>query len=148
MNMRTQTAIFRRIQLFLSAFVVVGLTFDTANSQSFEHLKAATIVQLSKREEVALRQRLMSNWKLPAGAEDVIPIQFKVGKDRKLAGPPIVMKPVSGEKFSETRNSAVKALYKSQPFDMLSPRKDDFWLRVDFDPKSHPERAERLRQSR
>ena len=97
--------------------------------------------QLSQSELDALRARLMGLWNPPVGIQNpedyVIRIRLSIGRDRKLNAPPLVVSSGRGQLFMTARDSAVRAVLRGQPFDMLKPEHYDVWkdIEVTFDPR-------------
>ncbi|HZD91527.1 MAG TPA: hypothetical protein VE224_15605 [Pseudolabrys sp.] len=97
--------------------------------------------QLSQSELDALRARLMSLWNPPVGIKDpedyVIRIRIRLGRDGRLTAPPQVMSSGHGQLFDSARDSAVRAVFRGQPFDMLKPEHYAVWkdIEVTFDPR-------------
>lgn len=106
-------------------------------------LGAATgnAARLSQSEIDALRSRLISLWNPPIGIQNpqdfVIRIRIQLGKDRKLSAPPTVLSSGNGTLYNSARDSAVRAVFQAQPFDMLKPEHYETWkdLEVNFDPR-------------
>lgn len=97
--------------------------------------------KLSQSELDALRARLMQLWNVPAGVQNPdelkVTILVTIGRDRKLSGPPRVLTSGRGPLYVAARDSAVRALFLSQPFDMLRPDHYDQWkeIEITFDPR-------------
>ncbi|MGC1695340.1 MAG: cell envelope biogenesis protein TolA, partial [Pseudolabrys sp.] len=66
-----------------------------------------------------------------------IRIRIQLGKDRKLSAPPTVLSSGTGTLYNSARDSAVRAVFQAQPFDMLRPEHYETWkdLEVNFDPR-------------
>jgi colicin import membrane protein len=97
--------------------------------------------KLSQSEIDALRTRLMALWNPPVGIQNpedfVIRIRLSIGPDRKLRAPPLVVSSGKGQLFMTARDSAVRAVLRGQPFDMLKPEHYEIWkdIEVTFDPR-------------
>jgi len=97
--------------------------------------------QLSQSELDALRARLMALWNPPVGIKNpedfVIRIRIRLGRNGRLTAPPAVLTRGRGTLFDSARDSAVRAVYRGQPFDMLKPEHYDTWrdIEVTFDPR-------------
>ncbi len=97
--------------------------------------------QLSQSELDALRARLMQLWNPPVGNENpeeiVIRIRVRLSPDGRLAGPPMVLTSGRSARFNTARDSAVRALFRGQPFDMLRKETYEVWkdIEVTFDPR-------------
>jgi colicin import membrane protein len=106
-------------------------------------LGAATgnAAKLSQSEIDALRARLMSLWNPPVGIQNpdefVIRVRVRLGRDGRLSAPPLVLSSGTGAMFNSARDSAIRAVFRGQPFDMLKPDHYDTWkdIEVTFDPK-------------
>ncbi|MGH6789402.1 MAG: cell envelope biogenesis protein TolA [Pseudolabrys sp.] len=96
---------------------------------------------LSQSEIDALRSRLMALWNFPAGIQNpeqyIIRVRIRLGRDGKLVGPPQVLTSGTGDLFNTARDSAIRAIFRGQPFNMLKPEHYDNWkdIEVTFDPK-------------
>lgn len=97
--------------------------------------------QLTQSELDALRARLQSLWNPPAGAQNpqelVVAIRMRLKPDGTLAGPPIVTTSGQSPLFMAARDSAIRAVFRGQPFDMLRPETYEEWkdIEVTFDPR-------------
>jgi outer membrane biosynthesis protein TonB len=118
-------------------------TAATGTELSAPSLGAASgnAAQLSQSEIDALRAKLMGLWNPPIGIQNpqdfVIRVRIKLGRDGKLSSPPIVLTSGSGTLFSSARDSAIRAVFQGQPFDMLRPEHYETWkdIEVTFDPR-------------
>jgi outer membrane biosynthesis protein TonB len=96
---------------------------------------------LSQSELDALRARLMALWNPPVGIQNpedyVIRIRIQLGRDGRLTAPPLVITHGNGQLYNTARDSAVRAVFRGQPFDMLKPEHYDTWkdIEVTFDPR-------------
>lgn len=103
--------------------------------------EAAESARLSQSELDALRARLMQLWNPPIGirnAEDmIIKVRVRFNPDGRLAAPPLVVTSGNGPLFNSARDSAIRALYRGQPFDMLRKETYDAWrdVEITFDPR-------------
>ena len=97
--------------------------------------------QLSQSELDALRSRLMGLWNPPVGIQNpenyVIRVHILLNRDRKLAGPPILLSRGQDATWEAAAASALRAVIRGQPFDMLKPEHYDTWhdIEVTFDPR-------------
>ncbi len=97
--------------------------------------------QLSQSELDALRARLMALWNPPVGIQDpqdyVIRIRIQLDRTGRLVSPPRVLSTGHGQLYDTARDSAVRAVFRGQPFDMLKPDHYDVWkdIEVTFDPR-------------
>src|SRR6516162_2662136 len=113
---------------------------ETLNNAPSLGLSNGAAAQLSLSELEALRARLAQLWTVPAGAKDpqelVVLIRVKLNRDGRLAAPPVV---TSGKSplFVAARDSAVRALFRGQPYDMLKPEHYEQWkdVEITFDPR-------------
>ena len=80
-------------------------------------------------------------WTIPAGAKDpqelVVLIRIKLNRDGKLAAPPVVLSSGTSPLFMAARDSAIRALFRGQPYDMLKPEHYEQWkdVEITFDPR-------------
>lgn len=97
--------------------------------------------QLTQSELDALRARLAQLWSPPAGAQNpqelVVAIRMRLKPDGTLAGPPIVTTSGQSSLFMAARDSAIRAVFRGQPFDMLRPETYEEWkdIEITFDPR-------------
>lgn len=104
-------------------------------------LSNGAAAQLSLSELEALRARLAQLWTVPAGAKDpqelVVLIRIKLKPDGTLAAPPMVLNSGKSPLFIAARDSAVRALFRGQPYDMLKPEHYEQWkdVEITFDPR-------------
>jgi hypothetical protein len=98
--------------------------------------------QLSQSELDALRAKLISLWNPPAAVSThpdqyVVTIRIRLTRDHRLDGQPEVLSGGEGPLFEATRDSAVRAVFQAQPYDMLSQPTYDQWKEMDinFDPR-------------
>ena len=101
----------------------------------------ATALKLSQNELDAMRVRLIELWNLPAGVQNpeewVVRVRIQLGRDRRLAAPPVVLGGGRSPVFETARDSALRAIYRGQPYDMLTPANYEIWKDVEiiFDPR-------------
>ena len=113
-------------------------TLSDAPSLGTARGKAA---QLTQSELDALRARLAQLWSPPAGAQNpqelVVAVRIRLKPDGTLAGPPIVTTSGQSPLFMAARDSAIRAVFRGQPFDMLRPETYELWkdIEVTFDPR-------------
>ena len=97
---------------------------------------SGSAARLSQSEIDALRQRLMSLWNPPVGAQDAdqfqVTIRIRFKRDGTLELGPQVLTSGSGARFNAIRDSAVRAVLIGQPFTMLRPEHYDIWKEMDF----------------
>ncbi|MGE0564261.1 MAG: hypothetical protein AB7O50_07065 [Pseudolabrys sp.] len=97
--------------------------------------------RLSASELQALRARLMALWNPPVGIQNpeefIIRIRMQLKPDGRLSGPPVVLTSGRGQMFDSARDSAIRAVFRAQPFDMLSKDTYETWkdIEVTFDPR-------------
>ena len=115
-----------------------GATLNSTPSLGSPAGKSAT---LSQNELDALRARLMSLWNPPAGSRNIeeliVQVRVKLTIDGRLVGAPRVLSNGNSPLFQAARDSALRAIYRGQPFDMLSPATHEIWKEMDitFDPR-------------
>jgi colicin import membrane protein len=116
-------------------------TGDTLNSTASLGLPSASAAQLSQSEIDALRARLAELWNPPVGAkspdERVVRVRVQLKPAGRLSGPPQVLTSGTSVLFQTARESAVRALFRGQPFNMLRPEHYDQWkdIEITFDPR-------------
>lgn len=104
-------------------------------------VRSGSAPKLSQSELDAMRQRLMQLWNPPAGVQNpeqlVVKIRIQLGRDGKLNGPPLVLTSGHGTLFETARDNAIRALFRGQPFEMLSKDTYDLWkeIEITFDPR-------------
>jgi outer membrane biosynthesis protein TonB len=114
---------------------------DVINNTASLGLSTGTAAQISQSELDALRARLAQLWNPPAGARNpdelVVLIRVKLKPDGTLSGPPMVLTSGRSPLFTAARDSAVRALLRGQPFDMLKPEHYEQWkeIEINFDPR-------------
>ncbi|MEX0841264.1 MAG: cell envelope integrity protein TolA, partial [Xanthobacteraceae bacterium] len=100
-----------------------------------------TAPRLSQIELDALRARLMALWNPPAGARNpdelIVNLRVQLARDGTLIGSPRVLNNAGSVLYQAARDSALRAIYRGQPYDMLSPATYDLWKEIDitFDPR-------------
>jgi colicin import membrane protein len=114
---------------------------DTLSNTASLGLPSATSARLTQSEIDALRARLAQLWSPPIGAKSpdelVVRVRVKLSKDGRLSGPPQVLTSGTSILFQTARESAIRALFRGQPFDMLRPENYDQWkdIEITFDPR-------------
>jgi hypothetical protein len=92
----------------------------------------------------SLRIRLSDLWHPPAGAKDsqelTVDISMKLKRDGTLASPPTVLTIGESDLFKASRDSALGAIERGQPFNMLRPEHYKQWkeIVITFDPRYSP----------
>jgi colicin import membrane protein len=110
------------------------------NTPSFG-LANASAGQLSQSETGALRARLQELWSPPAGARDpqelTLEVEIQLKPDGTLSAPPTVLTGGSSPLFQAAKDSALRAVYRGQPYTMLRPEHYELWkdVVVTFDPR-------------
>jgi hypothetical protein len=119
----------------------LAATGDIANDVVSLGASSGLAAQLSQSELDALRARLAQLWSPPAGAKNpeelVVLIRMQLNPDGSLAGPPMVMTSGKTPLFMASRDSAIRAVLRGQPFDMLRPEHYEQWkdIEITFDPR-------------
>jgi outer membrane biosynthesis protein TonB len=114
---------------------------DTLNNTASLGLSTGTAAQISQSELDALRARLAQLWSPPAGARNpdelVVVVLVKFKPDGTLAAQPKVVSSGSSPLSVAARESAVRALFRGQPFNMLKPEHYEQWkeIEINFDPR-------------
>ena len=62
-----------------------------------------------------------------APEELLVRVRIQLGRDGKLSAPPMVLTNGHSPLFLAARESAVRAVLRGQPYDMLSPNTYDAW---------------------
>jgi hypothetical protein len=119
----------------------VAAAGDTLNTTPSLGLPSGRSSQLSMNELDALRARLAQLWNPPAGAQDprelVVEVRIRLKPDGTLAASPEVLSGGRTPLFLAARDSAVRAVYRGQPYDMLRPEHYEQWkdIEITFDPR-------------
>ncbi len=119
----------------------VAAAGETLNQNPTLGLSSGQSAQLSQTELDALRARLAQLWNPPAGASNpeelVVRIRVKFKPDGTLEGGPMVLTSGQTMLFMASRDSAVRALLRGQPFNMLKPESYEQWkdIEITFDPR-------------
>lgn len=114
---------------------------ETINNTASLGASRGNSATLSQTELDALRARLMQLWNPPAGASNpeelIVTVRIRLNIDGTLAGPPQVVSSGQSGFYMTARESAVRAVFRGQPFDMLNPSKYDAWkdIEITFDPR-------------
>lgn len=116
-------------------------TGDTPNTAPSLGASQGNARSLSASELEALRARLMALWNPPIGIQNpedfIIRIRMQLTRDGRLSGPPVVLSSGRGQLFDSARDSAIRAVFRAQPFDMLRKETYETWkdIEVTFDPR-------------
>jgi outer membrane biosynthesis protein TonB len=119
----------------------VAAANETLNPTAALGAPGGLAARMSQSELDALRARLMSLWNPPAGARDVqelvVQVRIKLTPDGRVVGSPQVLNQGNNVLFQAARDSALRAIYRGQPFDMLRPANYEVWKEMDitFDPR-------------
>ena len=114
---------------------------DTLNTTPSLGMPKGNAETLSMSELDALRARLASLWNIPAGAKDprelIVSVRIQLKPDGTLNGPPMVLTSGQIPLFVAARDSAIRALFRGQPYDMLRPEHYELWkdIEITFDPR-------------
>jgi outer membrane biosynthesis protein TonB len=114
---------------------------DTLNNTPGLGLPSANAMQMSQNELQALIARLAQLWMPPAGAQNpdelVVKVRIQLKKDGTLSGPPMVLTSGTSPLFTASRDSAIRAVFRGQPYDMLKPEHYEQWkdIEINFDPR-------------
>ena len=89
----------------------------------------------------AFRARVMQNWlQPPDGYRDTIVINVRIGRNKLLRDNIQVVSKGDGDQWTKSRDNIIRAVFASQPFDML--RDDDYsaWndMEIEFVPTPPP----------
>jgi colicin import membrane protein len=116
-------------------------TGDTVNRTASLGAPGANAPELSQSELDALRARLMQLWNPPIGIRNagdmIIRVRVLLKPDGTLARQPEVITAGHGVMFESARDSAIRAVLRGQPFNMLRPQTYETWkdIEVTFDPR-------------
>ena len=116
-------------------------TGETLNSAPSLGAASGNAAKLSQSELDALRARLMALWNPPVGLKNpedyIIRIRMQLKPDGRLSAPPLVLTSGKGTQFDSARDSAIRAIFRGQPFDMLKKETYETWqdIEVTFDPR-------------
>ena len=117
-------------------------TAESLNSVASLGAPVGQAAHLSQSELDALRAKLISLWNPPAAVsvhpdQYVVTIRIRLARNHRLVGQPEVLTSGDGPLFEATRDSAVRAVFQAQPYDMLSLTTYDQWKEIDinFDPR-------------
>ena len=117
-------------------------TAESLNSVASLGAPVGQAAHLSQSELDALRAKLISLWNPPAAVsvhpdQYVVSIRIRLARNHRLVGQPEVLTSGDGPLFEATRDSAVRAVFQAQPYDMLSLTTYDQWKEIDinFDPR-------------
>jgi hypothetical protein len=119
----------------------VAAAGETLNSTPSIGAPSGLAARISQTELDALRARLMALWNPPAGSRDVrelvVQVRIKLSQDGRVVGAPEVLNNGNNVLFQAARDSALRAIYRGQPFDMLRPAHYEVWKEMDitFDPR-------------
>jgi outer membrane biosynthesis protein TonB len=111
------------------------------NSAPALGLPNASAKQLSLSELDAFRQRLRELWRLPPAAMDSpevrSKIRIKLRRDGTLADGPMLISGGNTPLAIAARESAMRALFQGQPYDMFKPENYELWndIEIDFNPR-------------
>jgi len=112
---------------------------ETGNKPTFGGNGANS--QTSQNELGALQARLQQLWNPPAGARDpqelTVEVEIQLKPDGTLAAPPQVRTQGNSPLFLAAKESAIRAVYRGQPYTMLRPEHYEDWKEVSivFDPR-------------
>jgi hypothetical protein len=111
------------------------------NNKPFAGDQKGAATQLSQNELMAMQARLQQLWNPPAGAKDPqelrLEVDIQLKPDGTLAAPPNVVTSGSSPLFLAAKDSAIRAVYRGQPYTMLRPEHYEDWKEVSivFDPR-------------
>jgi colicin import membrane protein len=119
----------------------LAATGDALNNNVGLGAPSGIAARLSQSELDALRARLAQLWNPPAGARNpqelVVQVRMQLKPDGTLAAPPRVLNSGQSAMFMAARDSAMRAVFRGQPFDMLKPENYEQWkdIEITFDPR-------------
>jgi outer membrane biosynthesis protein TonB len=112
---------------------------EIGNKLRYGGMGSAT--ELSQSELGAMRTKLQELWNVPAGARDpqelTVEVEIQLKPDGTLLTAPTVLTGGSSPLFQAAKDSAVRAVYRGQPYTMLRPEHYELWkdVIVTFDPR-------------
>jgi outer membrane biosynthesis protein TonB len=115
---------------------------DATNNTSALGSAKGHDAQLSQGELAALRQRLSECWSPPVGARDAdrlrVVIRVIFNPDGTVARTPSLVEATVSPLGPATAESAMRAILRCQPFNMLKPEHFEQWkdIEITFDPKT------------
>jgi outer membrane biosynthesis protein TonB len=117
-------------------------TAATLNNAASLGVAGGNAARLSQSQLDALRAKLISLWNPPQAVsanpdQYVVTIRIRLTRDYRLDGQPVVLSNGQGPLYDATRDSALRAVFQAQPYDMLSQTTYDQWKEMDinFDPR-------------
>jgi colicin import membrane protein len=116
-------------------------TGETLNSAPALGAASGNAASLSQSELDALRARLMALWNPPLGLKNpeefIIRVRMQLKPDGRLTVAPMVLTSGKGTQFESARDSAIRAVFRGQPFDMLKKETYETWkdIEITFDPR-------------
>jgi colicin import membrane protein len=119
----------------------LAATGDAINNTVSMGAPSTMAALLSQSELDALRARLGQLWTPPAGAKNaeelIVQVRIRLSPDGRLADWPIVTASGKSTIAVAARESAVRAILRGQPFDMLKPEHYEQWkdIEITFDPR-------------
>lgn len=107
--------------------------FTSCCSSAFSEAQRPAAPLIGQDALAAFRLRIARQWTPPRDAETVV-LRIKLNEDGTLAGPPIVLTSAEGKspQFAVARDAAVRAIYKSAPFNMLPKDKYEAWKDIEI----------------
>jgi outer membrane biosynthesis protein TonB len=89
--------------------------------------------ELSASELDLLRRKLRNNWSVPPSASPDMEVRIflTLRRDGTLASEPQVQTRGTGGAYAALRDSVIRAIKASQPFDMLRPEHYEIWHELD-----------------
>jgi hypothetical protein len=119
----------------------VSETRTSDNPSVSPHSSIGIRAPLSPDELRDLRARLTRLWLPPTDAADpkdlIVIVRINLKPDGTLSGAPFMLSGGKGELVRAARESAVRAIYRAQPFDMLSPANYEAWKELEITFNSH-----------
>ena len=93
--------------------------------------------KFSQSEIDQFRKRLRENWNPRAGMTGIVVLRVKMTPDGDVAERPTVVSAPTGNNADAQVRAAIRALYMSEPFDMLEKDHYDAWkdMEITIDPR-------------
>jgi len=115
---------------------------ETKNGAGAAAEAAGAATTLSQSEFDAMIARLRDLWLIPHALEHPeelrVTIRIRLGRDRRLAAPPVVVKRGRTARAQAVADAVIRAVVSGQPYDMLRDETYEAWkeMEIDFDPET------------
>jgi len=109
--------------------------------QDFKGGAPATPAPMNDKIFTDLRKRIVGNWQAPEKKDDIVTLRLLLDRDGMLtAVPSLINEAGKAAPSAKAVQSAIQAVYKSLPLDMLPAANYDSWKMIEmtFDPSYFP----------